>query len=105
MADKYLQLLEYVKANGRACPQPMPWNTVWEMLPNRQRVGDGWEPALPLILGAWWDSPGLLKHTRFLEHLEWAHTHGCIAQVDTYLRALPETAWFHYGDLGEDNPS
>jgi hypothetical protein len=26
------------------------------------------------------------------------HTHGCIDQVDAYLRALPETDWFHFGD-------
>jgi hypothetical protein len=98
MADKYPQLLEYVKANGRACPQPMRWNTLWEMLPNRQRAGNGWGPSPPLILAAWGDTPGLPKHMRFLEHLEWAHTHGCIDQVDAYLRALPETDWLHFGD-------
>jgi integrase len=74
------------------------WNTLWEMLPNRQRAGNGWEPGPPLILAAWGDTPGLLKHMRFLEHLEWTHTHGCIDQVDAYLRALPETDWFHFGD-------
>lgn len=76
----------------------MPWNTLWEMLPGRLRVGDGWQPALPLILAAWWDTPALQKHLRFLEHLEWAHSHGCIAQVETYLRALPESDWYHFGD-------
>src|ERR1039457_2230279 len=38
------------------------WNTLWEMLPNRQRAGNGWEPGPPLILAAWGDTPGLLKH-------------------------------------------
>src|ERR1017187_4896961 len=70
MADKHRELLEYVKANGRACPQPMRWNTLWDMLPSRQRVGGWWEPGPPLILAAWVDTPGLLKHMRFLEHLE-----------------------------------
>lgn len=98
MDGKFEQLLEYVTANGRACPQPTHWNALWEMLPNRRRAGNEWEPALPLILAAWWDTPALQKHLRFLEHLEWAHTHGCIDQVDAYLRTLPETDWFHFGD-------
>jgi len=98
MAEKYPELLEYVKANGRACPQPVRWNSLWEMLPDRRRAGNGWEPALPLILAAWSDATGVLKHLRFLEHLEWAHKHGCIDQVDAYLRALPEADWYHFGD-------
>jgi hypothetical protein len=98
MGDKYQQLLDYVKANGRVCPQPMRWNALWEMLPERRRAGGGWEPALPLILGAWWETPALNKHLRFLEHLEWARTHGCVDQVDVYLRALQEADWFHFGD-------
>lgn len=56
------------------------------MLPGRRRVGAGWEPALPLILAAWWETPSQLKHLRFLEHLEWADKHGCIDEVDAYLR-------------------
>jgi hypothetical protein len=98
MDTKYAQLLEYVKANGRACPQPMRWSTLWEMLPRRRRAGPGWEPALPLILAVWWDTPTLQKHLRFLEHLEWAYSHGGIDEVDTYLRPLPESDWFHFGD-------
>lgn len=65
-----------------------------ESTARRQWVGTG----PPLILSAWWDTPGLVKHIRFLEHLEWAHTHGCIDQVDAYVRALPETDWFHFGE-------
>jgi hypothetical protein len=98
MDEKHAHLLEYVKANGRACPQPMSWNTLWEMLPKRRRADGRWEPALPLILAAWWETTTLRKHQRFLEHLEWARSHGCIGEVDTYLRALPESDWFHFGD-------
>jgi hypothetical protein len=98
MAKNYEQLLEYVKTNGRVCPLPIPWKGLCEMLPNRKRTGHGWEPALPLILAAWWETPALMKHIRFLEHLEWAHTQGCVDKVDAYLRALPESDWFHFGD-------
>ncbi|MGA8877923.1 MAG: hypothetical protein WB555_20455, partial [Candidatus Korobacteraceae bacterium] len=86
MDQEYAQLLEYVKANHRACPQPAPWNALWEMLPDRRLAGIGWEPALPLILAAWWDTPALQKYLRFLEHLEWAHTHGSVDEVAKYLR-------------------
>ena len=94
----YAVLLEYVGMNGRLCPQPMVWNRLWEMLLGRHRVGLGWEPALPLILGAWWDSTGLEKNLRFLEHLEWAYNQGCLKAVDSYLRSIGEGEWFHIGD-------
>jgi len=98
MVEKYAELLEYVKANGRVCPQPILWNRLWEMLPGRHRVREAWEPAPPLILAAWWDTPHLLKYLRFLEHLEWAYSHGRIDDVDAYLRALPESDWHHFAD-------
>ena len=50
-------LLDYVRSNDRVCPQPQKWNELWEMLPDRRRAGEGWEPSLPLILDAWWDTP------------------------------------------------
>jgi hypothetical protein len=46
-------LLNYVRDNRRVCPVPQRWNELWEMLPDRKRVGNGWEPPLPLILAAW----------------------------------------------------
>ena len=98
MNEEYARLLEYVEENGRACPQPVRWSAMWEMLPGRRRAGNGWEPALPLIFAAWWETPALLKHLRFLEHLQWAQSHGCVDQVGLYLRALPETDWYHFGD-------
>ena len=94
----YAVLLEYVGMNGRLCPQPMVWNRLWEMLLGRHRVGLGWEPALPLILGAWWDSTGLEKNLRFLEYLQWAYNRGCLKAVDSYLRSIGEGEWFHTGD-------
>ena len=57
--------------NGRVCPNPIFWNELYELLPDRKRVGQGWEPPLPLILAAWWDAPALSKYLRLREHLEW----------------------------------
>ena len=81
--------------NGRVCPQPSRWNELWELLPNRQRKGNGWEPSLPLILAAWGDTPILLKKLRLREHLEWAQKHGCLDTVYEFLVNLKEEDWYH----------
>jgi hypothetical protein len=92
------RLIAYCRQNARVCPMPQRWNALWEMLPNRTRVGAGWQPPLPLILGAWDDTPGLLKMLRLAEHIEWAAQHGGLEPVARFLRALSEDEWFHLGD-------
>lgn len=72
MSTQLQSLIDYCSENERVCPMPSKWNDLWEMLPNRSRVGGGWEPALPLILAAWYDTPVMLKVLRLREHLEWA---------------------------------
>ena len=37
------------------------WNCVWELLPNRKRVGASWLPYFPLILEAWSDILNVAK--------------------------------------------
>ncbi len=81
--------------NGRVCPQPMQWNELWEKLPNRTRKGLGWEPPLPLILTAWWDTPILAKKLRFREHLEWADKHGILGEIYEFMTNLTEDQWYH----------
>jgi len=68
------------------------------MLPEKQRKGAGWKPALPLILAAWWDTPALAKMLRLREHIEWAFAHGCLDEVFNFLTGLPENEWHHIGD-------
>lgn len=92
-------LLEYVQRHGRVCPMPQRWSELWEMLPERTRVGLGREPSPPLILAAWWDTPALLKMARLQEHIRYAETHGVLADVDRFLRGLPENEWAHLGDF------
>jgi hypothetical protein len=58
------EVLKEANRDGRICPQPTKWNELWEMLPNKKRKGAGWEPALPLILAAWHDTPYLSKISR-----------------------------------------
>jgi hypothetical protein len=81
--------------NGRACPQPERWNELYELLPNRERKGMGWEPPLPLILAAWWDASIISKTIRFKEHLEWADTHGALEEIYEFLINLSEEEWYH----------
>jgi hypothetical protein len=68
------------------------------MLPDRRRVGLGWDPPAPLILAAWWDTPAIAKMVRLQEHLRYAEAHGVLRLVDEYLRRLPEEDWAHMGD-------
>lgn len=91
------EVLAEATKNGRICPMPMKWNELYHLLPGRRRVGNGWEPALPLVLGAWY-CPGVLKTIRLREHLEWAAAHGALDAVYAYLRSLPEDDWFHLDD-------
>lgn len=95
MEEKLKALLEYAKADGRICPMPDYWNQLWEMLPDKKRVGMGWEPSLPLILAAWWDTPLLSKIVRFDEHIHYAAEHGALDEVDDYLRGLKPEQWFY----------
>ncbi len=92
------QVLAEAQKNNRICPQPQKWQQLYELLPKKKRKGAGWEPSLPLILAAWWDTPAMLKMLRLREHLEWAAAHGCLEQVHEFLQALPEEQWHHIGE-------
>ena len=98
MSESVESLVAYCREKDRVCPLPQRWNELWQMLPDRQRRGVGWEPALPLILAAWHDTPGMLKMLRLEEHIEWAAQHGVLDEVAKFLRSLSEDQWFHLGD-------
>jgi hypothetical protein len=92
------ETLAFCQSNGRVCPQPQKWKQLYELLPGRVRVGAGWEPALPLILGAWWDTPDISKVLRLREHIDWAARHGSLDIVHTFLTSLHESDWHHVGE-------
>jgi hypothetical protein len=102
MADDSSQLaliLEFVKAEQRVCPMPVRWQEMWESLPGRQRRGSSWEPSPPLILGEWWSTPSFAKMERLAEQINYAAGHDALAEVDRFLRALPEAEWAHLGEF------
>lgn len=84
--------------NDRVCPLPMRWQELYELLPNKKRKGGGWEPAAPLILAAWSETPAISKIIRLREHIEWAERQGCLYRVHAFLKSLPENDWHHIND-------
>lgn len=99
MNEDIQSLTDFSKANGRVCPQPTKWNELWEMLPDRNRTAaGGWQPPLPLILGAWWAAGVAAKRARFEEHLRWADSRGALTKVRLFLEGLSEEEWFHETD-------
>ena len=95
LLEQFESLLRFIKASGRVCPQPQAWNKLYEMLPDKKRVGNGWEPPLPLILAAWWDTPNLMKMMRLQEHIDYALAKGVLPEVDRFLRSLRDDEWHH----------
>jgi hypothetical protein len=89
------EVLLEVQKNNRICPQPQKWLQLYEMLPDKRHKGGGWEPVLPLILAAWWDTPAMLKMLRLREHIEWATANGCLELVSSFLHELAEDQWHH----------
>lgn len=99
MSESTLEsLIAYCRESQRVCPLPQVWKDLWEKLPARHRVGGGWEPPLPPILGAWHFTSNLEKMLRLEEHIHWAEQHGNLADVDRFLRNLPESDWHHLGE-------
>jgi hypothetical protein len=68
------------------------------MLPNRTRVGHGWEPPAPLILAAWHTTTAHSKMLRLEEHIRWAADRGELQTVSAFLRELSEEDWNHHGE-------
>jgi hypothetical protein len=96
--DDFDSLWAYCTANNRVIPRD--WQKLYRMLADtRQKPSGGWEPPLPLILAAWDVTMPIEKQLRFKEHIEWAANRGQLDEVGSYLRALPEEQWFHWGEL------
>jgi hypothetical protein len=91
--EKLDDLIKFVQDGGKVCPMPQKWNELWEILPNRERVGAGWKPSLPLILAAWWEATPEQKRQRLMTHITYAVEQGVFNEVDQYLRQLQPQDW------------
>lgn len=90
MTSKFDELLQYVRANGRVCPQPAAWQKLFQMLPEKTRT----DPAPPFLGDAWHASNEVDKTMRLIEHIQWAAEHGAFREVNNFLRTLPEKDWY-----------
>lgn len=94
MEQKLKSLLEYVQSDGRVCPMPTFWNNMYNLLPDsKQKTSGGWDPLLPLILAAWWDTTREEKRDRLKLHIEYAAKKGILDEIDTFLRNLSSDQW------------
>ncbi len=92
------ELKEFCQLNERICPQPQLWNDLWNILKDKKQTGNQWQPSLPLILAAWWETSILSKRIRFFEHLDWSEKHGQLKEIIDFLLNLKEEQWFHGND-------
>lgn len=95
MDEKLKALLDYVKAEGRICPNRICWDRLWEMLPDKTHAGRDWDPPMPLTLAVWWETPLIEKTLRLEKHIRYAAEHGALDMVDAYLRGLKSEEWFY----------
>ena len=93
------EVLLNASAQGRVCPMPQYWNELWELLPNRTRVGNGWNPPAPLILAAWWHTSNAEKRERLAAHIRYASEHGALDQVASLLSSLSPGHWHYESDV------
>jgi hypothetical protein len=93
-----VEVMVEARLHNRVCPQPAKWQQLYEILPDKKQSGAGWEPAPPLVEAAWKNTPSIPKRMVFREHIEWAASHGCLQQIFTFMKSLPESDWHHMGD-------
>ena len=93
MSEQLEDLIRFCEAEDRVCPMPQRWNELWDMLPEKKRIGSGGDPPVPLILGAWY-VPAPMKRERLRDHLSYAEKKGVLNKIGQFLRNLPEEDWF-----------
>ena len=91
--DQLKSLLQYVCEEGRICPQPNKWHELWEMLPDKYRVDNGWSVPLPLILDQWENTTSLDKMIRLKQHIEYAAEKDLLDLVEKFLKGLTREDW------------
>lgn len=89
--NKFEELQEICRRNGRVCPQPRKWAEFTKIIWHKS---DFEKPPAPLILAAW-DSPILFKLLRMQEHLRYAEKHNRLLEAKLYLESLEEKDWFY----------
>jgi len=92
-SEQLQRLLQYICEEGRICPQQNKWHELWEMLPEKQRVSNGWEPPLPLILADWDNTTGRQKMLRLKLHIQYAAKKGILDRIEKFIKGLSHDEW------------
>jgi len=97
--ETFESLWEYCTSHSRVCPMPTKWNDLYQMLNDTKQVGAGYEPSIPLILGAWGNTSDEDKISRLQIHIKWASDHNQLDEIGEYIRTLSEEEWAHNGEI------
>jgi hypothetical protein len=87
------ELLALARQEGRVCPLPASWRTLYELLPDVRHDAYGAIPAQPLFGDLWDSTTDDAKRERLREHLLWAMEHGAGRTVYDFLSRLPPESW------------
>jgi hypothetical protein len=91
--DRLQLLLQYICAEGRICPQQNRWHELWEMLPDRYRGDDDWNPPLPLIFDQWDNTTVQEKMQRLKDHIRYAAEKNLLDRVEKFIKGLAPDEW------------
>lgn len=91
------ELIQFAQQDNRVCPKADYWNGLWEKLPDKKRVGAGWNPPLPLILAGAYCTSDDEKRDRLVVHLRYAEQKGVLDSIELYLKGLNGDQWV-YGE-------
>ena len=71
---------------------------MYALLPDTRRDAYGAIPPEPFAHDVFSNTADDDKRHRFVEHLEWAQSHGALPAVHMLLGALADSEWHHVGD-------
>ncbi len=89
-------VISFVQAERRVCPEPVCWDKLWRMLPGRTRAGKDRNPQEhPPV--AWRNTSNENKREVLVIQLKYAAKHGVLEKVKEYLKSLNKDQWTYEG--------
>jgi hypothetical protein len=88
-------VLSLARQTNRVCPQPAHWQQLHDLLAACRAGPSTDAPMTPITGTAWRETPELAKRMCLRSQIEWASSHGCLAQAHAFLKQLREEDWHH----------
>lgn len=90
------EVLSIARQNGRVCPKPEKWASLYRILIKRAH-GQETAPPLPPSLGTWSRTSSHAKAICFGDHIQWAARHDmALSEVAAFLLSMSEEDWHHF---------